>query len=632
MEEDEMSAAENNVIEQDVSPGKSEETKAVPPVPPVNEKKEKKERKRKSALPGLLLLLLFVAGGSAAWIKRDYLIAFFTRPPWDEPYMITSSVYEGTAIGEEGAEFKASFAIDIASREIWKKIPLITSDVAIIATDLPSGAYLVLSDGKYVMITRKSGKIDASVTFSVAVQDSDPFKRVMFEREPSVTCMLKAKLPEQQIDVEVAGAQSIDEVNTNGMTLVSAALPDGAPVQISWKKALPDLAEGTTEYYSETKTLISVAEGIVTGEAKIDFSILHNPTHLLQLDVPTGVSVLEVAGKDMRDWRLENGKMSIHLQKPAVGAYPLSVKYELSAGMEDGKLKVPVITGAGLGEKGVIGVVALSNIELKNGQLEQAHLIDARDLPQDIVGMTSQPVLLAYRYAEPKFNIELEVSEPNDVDVLLSIIDRAHMTVMQTRDGKRITRAVYNVRNNRSQFLRIALPEGAELWSASVAGRVSQPVKDEQGRILLPLVRSETRSLHASFPVEIVYTDSGDKPDDRGCGKARVALPVSSAPIMNLMVTLHVPAEGRYDDFEGTLREVDQFSSPNYAIVNDVDVSNVAVANIRQIAQQKMQVPHGGRSDIEVQLPLGGKVYRLEKILVIKDQQWFSYNYSRLGR
>ena len=38
------------------------------------------------------------------------------------------------------------------------------------------------------------------------------------------------------------------------------------------------------------------------------------------------------------------------------------------------------------------------------------------------------------------------------------------------------------------------------------------------------------------------------------------------------------------------------------------------------------------RSDIEVQLPLSGKVFRMEKILVIKDKQWFSYGYRNLGR
>ena len=611
----------------------SEESKKqeVPEVPAEVKSKAKKgkERKRKSsAFPWLLMLFVMLAAAGAFWQTRDYWIGYFTRPPWDAPYMITSSVYEGTDISEDGADFKASFAIDIASRDIWKKIPLVPSSVAIIDADLPTGAYLVLSDGMYMMITRKSGKVDVSVKFSVAVQEEGVFQKVKFERVPSVTCMFKATLPEEQLDVEVTGAQSTDFVVTNGTTAVAAALPDNVPIELTWKTALPALSEGVAKYYSETKTLISVAEGIVLGQASIDFSILHNPTHVLMLDVPTGVSVLDVSGKDLRDWRLDGGKMAVHLEKAAIGPYTLSVKYELSANMTDGKLKLPVITGAGEGEKGLIGVVALSNIEVKNGKLDKAHLIDSKDLPQEIMGMTTQPVLLAYRYAESGFDVTLDVNEPKDVDVLLSIIDRAHFTVMQTRDGKRITRAVYNVRNNRSQFLRIALPEGAELWSASVAGRVSQPVKDEQGRILMPLVRSQTRSLNASFPVEIVYAEEGTKPEG-GRGVAKVEMPVCSSPIMNMMVSLYVPDAGRYDDFEGTLHSVKQFSVAQHAVA----LNNNAAANLRQVAQIQKVVPgQAGRSDLEVQLPLSGKVFRMEKILVIKDKQWFSYSYRNIDR
>lgn len=587
-------------------------------------------QKRRQPLLGRLLLLLILAGsGYGAWLKRDYLVEFVTQRPWDEPYMMTSAVYECIGVDGGGADFKATFAIDIADRSIWKKIPLVPSNVAIIDSDLPAGAYLVLSDGKYIMITRKGGKVNVSVTFSVAVKEADPYKTVSFEREPSVTCMLKAALPEAQLDVSVAGAQSVEKSVSNSTTFVSASLPDGVPIQLSWKKALPDLADGATEYFSETKTLISIAEGIVTGEVRIDFSILHKPTHLLELVVPDGVTVLEVTGKDIRDWRTEKGKMAVHLEKPAIGPYALSVKYELSADMGKGVLKVPVIAGAGMGDKGVIGVVALSNVELKSSQIDKAYVIDSKELPQDIAGMTSKPVLLAYRYAEPDSSIILAVTQPGDVDILLSIIDRASLTIMQTRDGKRITRAAYRVRNNSSQFLRIQLPEGAELWSASVAGRVTQPVKDDQGRILLPLVKSQTRSMNASFPVEIVYTDAGDKPDAKGCGSAKIMLPVCSAPIMNLMVSLYVPEEGRYDDFDGTLRVVDRFSSPQLEVSAAEAVSRAEIANL---VQQKIVQADVAAPDMEVHLPVSGKIYLMEKFLVIKDQQWIAYNYSRIGR
>ena len=60
-------------------------------------------------------------------------------------------------------------------------------------------------------------------------------------------------------------------------------------------------------------------------------------------------------------------------------------------------------------------------------------------------------------------------------------------------------------RNNRNQFLRLAMPATAEVWSVAVGGNTVAPAKDEQGKLLIPLIRSARggREL-ASFPVEIV--------------------------------------------------------------------------------------------------------------------------------
>ncbi|MFC1497078.1 hypothetical protein ACFLS1_01210 [Verrucomicrobiota bacterium] len=592
---------------------------------------EKKPRKpRGSVFPWLMMIVMMAAVVSGFWYTKEYWLSLLNPAPWDAPYIITATEYDGTEVSEEGANFKATYHIDIESKDTWKKIPLIPATVAIIDSDLPSDAYLVLSDGHYTMLTRKNGKIDVSITFSVAVSEVGSGHKVAFARVPSVTCVLEAILPEEGLDIKVTGAQSTDIKPENGTTSVSAALPDGTPIELAWEKAIPELPEGPSQFHSYTKTLISVAEGIVHGETRIDFSILHTPTYVLELNVPENVSVLEVTGADIRDWRLENEKMTVHFEKEVIGLYNMNIKYEMPANVEGGKINVPMITGSGVkSEKGEIGIVALTNIEIKNGEVSNAHLIDVKDLPSDIIGMTSQPVLLAYRYANPEFDVTLDVNKPNDVDVLLAIIDRANVTIMQTLDGKRVTRAVYNVRNHRNQFLRIELPEGAELWSASVAGRVSQPVKDESGRILLPLVRSQGGSRMSAFPVEIVYAEEGEKPDERGRGIAKVTLPSCSEPIMHLMVSLYVPEQGKYDDFEGTMHKVENFS----AVRREVPVRVINNVNqMRQVAIRK-PVPGGnGRTDIDVQIPLSGKSFLLEKILVIKDQQWFSYSYRNLDK
>ena len=67
------------------------------------------------------------------------------------------------------------------------------------------------------------------------------------------------------------------------------------------------------------------------------------------------------------------------------------------------------------------------------------------------------------------FDIPLAIKKHADVSVLVTIVDSAVVTTMQTIDGRRITKAIYNVRNNRQQFLRLTMPEGMEIWSASVS-------------------------------------------------------------------------------------------------------------------------------------------------------------------
>ena len=95
------------------------------------------------------------------------------------------------------------------------------------------------------------------------------------------------------------------------------------------------------------------------------------------------------------------------------------------------------------------------------------------------------------------------------------------------------------------------------------------------------------------------------------------------------MVDLYVPKEGRYRDFEGTLREVDEFTQVgSSSTVNVAD--QVQALQQQYVDQQAAQVKAAGASPIQVQLPVSGKGYHLEKILVIKGEQWVSFTYSGL--
>jgi len=88
-----------------------------------------------------------------------------------------------------------------------------------------------------------------------------------------------------------------------------------------------------------------------------------------------------------------------------------------------------------------------------------------------------------------------------------------------------------------------------------------------------------------------------------------------------------VPQQGKYEKFDGTLKQVEQFTVQTGMPV-PVQQPEARAAN-----QQAMPSHvEAGPSELEVQLPVSGTLFRFEKILVVKDQQWFSYAYRNLTK
>ena len=111
--------------------------------------------------------------------------------------------------------------------------------------------------------------------------------------------------------------------------------------------------------------------------------------------------------------------------------------------------------------------------------------------------------------------VTVDVRTHADVDMLVTLVDSGIVDTLVTADGRRMTHVTWAIRNNRKQFLRVTLPDGAEVWSASVAGRGVKVARDDKG-VLVPLaqggyeVRATSRTCSRSFS-----TGSGNDPSIR---------------------------------------------------------------------------------------------------------------------
>jgi len=553
---------------------------------------------------------------------------------------IVSSADLSGALQEEGASFELRMSIDILKEKDWKRIPLLPATVALKEAKLPPDCFLNVAKGHYELLTTEKGKKDVVLSFAAAVSEQAGAYRVNFGMVPAGTSTVKLTVPSKDVTIEVAGAQAVLPLEgEQDETVVGASLPSGAPVSVTWQRALKVVEKVSAKLYAETRTLVLVGDGILTCRERVDLSVLHSGIRAVALGVPEGVSVLDVTGAAVHDWNVADGKLEARFAHEVLGPTSLELTYELARGETQATVQAPVLSVEGaVREKGHVGVVALANVEIRPGEEHAATSIDVRALPVDILRMTTQPVLLAFRYIGGGLSIPLVVQKHEDVKVLLTILDTASLVVMQTIDGPRITKALYSVRNNRNQFLRVKMPDGADVWSVSVAGKSVRPGRDEEGRVLIPLVRSDgaQRGLSA-FPVEIVYVE---KPSGvLEAGTMEIALPATNEAITHMMVQLYLPAEGSYrkgllggSSFSSALHQVDKFTTlATVAVPDAIRISGAAQAE--QLQQQftqrvEQEARDAGVKPIRVRLPIRGKVFKFEKILVIDEELSIGFRYS----
>jgi hypothetical protein len=131
--------------------------------------------------------------------------------------------------------------------------------------------------------------------------------------------------------------------------------------------------------------------------------------------------------------------------------------------------------------------------------------------------------------------------------------------------GKTLVQARYAVRNNQRNFVKITLPPGAVVWSASLAGKPTRPGQSPDGSLLLPLEKARGGEEAPPFVVEILYVIRGSAWQEKG--KARLALPALDLPISRTGLLLYYPPLFRVSAEPGAFRS-EAYAAPTSPAFN----------------------------------------------------------------
>ena len=204
--------------------------------------------------------------------------------------------------------------------------------------------------------------------------------------------------------------------------------------------------------------------------------------------------------------------------------------------------------------------------EIKDVKIQGFENADASDLGE-LVANRQSPSLAAFRLRAGDANqpraLAVNVARYDQQAVLLANIEEARYRILLSKEGKTLVQARYAVRNNQRNFVKIALPAGATLWSAALSGQPVRPGQAPDGNLLLPLEKSKAGGSSADdspeFAVEIVYLMPGTIWTDKG--KAHIALPALDLPVSRTGLQVYYPPLFRVASEPGTFR-TETFSEP----------------------------------------------------------------------
>jgi hypothetical protein len=351
------------------------------------------------------------------------------------------------------------------------------------------------------------------------------------------------ELARQGVDVHLTGGLLMDHSETAASSRWVANGRGSEPMTFAWRRRVDDQRTNQALRLRANLTqLVGLGEDATQVSAEVQIEVLQGQAQDVHLQLPEQFTVNQVAGATIADWDTTARELTVTFIEPVTQTARFTVSGELRL-PRSGKLDVPLMRlPAAERETGGIAVEVLGAGEIKERQATGMDEAEAAELGQ-LISSRQSPSLIAFRLqpaaGQSARTLSLNVARYTPQAVLTANVEEAEYSALITADGKMLVQSRFAVRNNQRNFLKLTLPSGAVLWSASVAGRPIRPGRAPDGSLLLPLEKTRSGDEAAAFVVEVSYMDHTPTWADRG--RTRVSLVAVDLPISKSRLVLHHP-------------------------------------------------------------------------------------------
>ena len=396
------------------------------------------------------------------------------------------------------------------------------------------------SSGSYVLLSR-TGR--ASLTLSIVAPVSSVAGTEMLQLPASSSAVSRALvvLPRQGVDVRITGGMLLEKSETATGSRFVAHGRGYEGLTFAWRRKVDDQRiTQPLRFRGSLTQLVGLGEDTTQITAEVQVDVLQGVAKEIRIQLPPQFTVNQVAGAMVADWEATAQEVVVTMVEPVEQSTRFTVIGEVRL-PRDGQLDVPLMRlAASERESGAVAVEVLGAGEIKERQATGMEEAEVADLGQ-LIASRQSPLLVGFRMrpADGKStrSLSVRVARYTPQAVLSANVEEAQYSVLITDDGKILVQSRFAVRNNQRNFLKITVPTGAVLWSASVAGRPIRPGRAPDNSLLIPLEKTRTGEEAPAFAVEIAYLDHIPAWTDKG--RSRLSLPALDMPISKSSLLVH---------------------------------------------------------------------------------------------
>ena len=528
------------------------------------------------------------ASRSAGWVVipvEEYRVlrakAYPVEPNPEPPPLdatLTRVDYDLRVAGEVAAG-RASLTVDVL-KDGWVRVPV------------PAGLLVreARLDGKLVSLVpgAAGGKGGAHVSallshagrsvllldVDVPVSSSAGEETLSLPSAESGVTRATVQLPRLGIDLRVGGGLLSEKSEASGETKWLAFGRGNEALTFTWRRKTEDHhVDLPLRMRGSLTQLTSLAEDSSLIYAEANLEVLQGAAREVRIQLPEKVTINQVSGAMVADWEMKNGELAVTFLEPVEHSARFVISGETRL-PRDGVIDVPLLRLEGTErDEGGVAVEVLGAGEIKSQKPQGLDDADATDLGEMIAGRQS-PALVAFRVkpgeAGATRSLSVNIVRYDQQAVLMANVEEARYQILMSADGKELVQARYAVRNNQRNFVKIALPAGATVWSASLAGKPVRPGQAPDGSLLLPLEKSRGGDDAPAFAVEILYITKAAAWEEKGRGK--VTLPALDLPISRTGLLLYYPPLFHVTAETGTFRAGEYENPSSGALTGPIDI------------------------------------------------------------